>query len=112
MEKLKFGFIISVVFFLIFVELAILYLKDEVSLFAILETSSVALLALVYYFIVSSEVKMALKSVEEVLMRIETRFEDVERRFEKTEMDFDEDVRIMKDEIAKLEGLLKKLVKP
>ena len=51
------------------------------------------------------------QSVEEVLTRIETRSEDVERRFEKVEMDFDEDVRIMKDETAKLEGLLKKLVK-
>ncbi len=47
MEKLKFGFIISGVFFLIFVELAILF-KNEVSLFAILENASVALVALFY----------------------------------------------------------------
>lgn len=103
--------IISVIFLLIFVELAILFLKDEVSLFAILETTSVALIALFYYFIVSSEVKMALRSVEEVLMRVEKKFEDVEKRFEKVEIDFDEDVNILKDEIRKLEKLLKKLVK-
>jgi len=111
MEKSKFGLIISVIFFLIFVELAILYLKDEVSLFAILETTSVALIALFYYFIVSSEVKVALRSVEEVLMRVEKKFEDVEKRFEKVELDFDEDVNILKDEIRKLEKLLKKIVK-
>lgn len=54
---------------------------------------------------------MHAQSVEEALTRIETRFDDVERGFEKVEMDFDEDVRIMKDETAKLEGLLKKLIK-
>ena len=54
---------------------------------------------------------MHAQSAEEVLTRTETRSEDVERRFEKVERDFDEDVRIMKDETAKLEGLLKKLVK-
>jgi len=36
---------------------------------------------------------------------------DVERRFEKVELDFDEDVNILKDEIRKLEKLLKKIVK-
>ena len=102
----------SVIFFIIFVKLAILFLKDEVSLFAILETTSVALIALLYYFIVSSEVKMAsLRSVEEVLMRVEKKFEDVEKRFEKVEVDFDEDVNILKNEIRKLEKLLKKIVK-
>lgn len=47
MKKSKFELIISVVFLLIFVELAILYLKREVSLFKILEISSVALVALI-----------------------------------------------------------------
>jgi hypothetical protein len=47
---------------------------------------------------------MALRSVEEALMRIK-KFEDVEKRFEKVETDFDEDVNILKNEIRKLEKL-------
>ena len=72
MEKLikKLGLIIFVIFFLIFVELVILYLKEEVSLFKILEITSVGLVALLYYFIVSSEVKIALRSVREALMSL------------------------------------------
>jgi hypothetical protein len=103
MKKLmkKFGLIVSVIFFLIFVELAILYLKEQVSLFKILEIASVALVALLYYFIVSSELKMALKLIEEGLMR-------VEKRFEKVEMSFDEDVKILKEEINELKKLLGK----
>jgi len=106
MKKLmkKIGLIVSVIFFLIFVELAILYLKEQVSLFKILEIASVALVALLYYFIVSSELKMALKLIEEGLMR-------VEKRFEKVEMSFDEDVKILKEEINELKKLLGKSAK-
>jgi hypothetical protein len=106
MKKLmkKFGLIVSVIFFLIFVELAILYLKEQVSLFKILEIASVALVALLYYFIVSSELKMALKLIEEGLMR-------VEKRFEKVEMSLDEDVKILKKEINGLKKLLGKSAK-
>jgi hypothetical protein len=106
MKKLmkKFGLIVSVIFFLIFVELAILYLKEQVSLFKILEIASIALVALLYYFIVSSELKMALKLIEEGLMR-------VEKRFEKVEMSLDEDVKILKKEINGLKKLLGKSAK-
>lgn len=105
MKKSKFELIISVVFFLIFVEFAILYLKEEVSLFKILEISSVALVALLYYFIVTSELKMALRSVEKGLMR-------VEKKFEKVEKDFDEDVDILKKQVDELKKLLKSARKP
>jgi hypothetical protein len=106
MKKLmkKIGLIVSVIFFLIFVELAILYLKEQVSLFKILEIASIALVALLYYFIVSSELKMALKLIEEGLMR-------VEKRFEKVEMSLDEDVKILKKEINGLKKLLGKSAK-
>lgn len=109
MDKSKFGLIVSVVFLLIFVELGILYFKDEVSLFKILEIASVALVALLYYFIVSSEVKMALKSVEEELLRIKKEFEGVEKVFERVETAFDEDVKTLKKEVSELKKLLKKL---
>lgn len=49
----------------------------------------VALVALLYYFVVSSELKMALRLIAEGLMR-------VEKRFEKVEMSFDEDIKILK----------------
>lgn len=76
-----------------------MYLKEQVSLFKILEIASVALVALLYYFIVSSELKMALRLIEEGLMR-------VEKRFEKVEMSFDEDIKILKKEINELKKLL------
>lgn len=107
----KFRLIVSVVFFIVFVEFAILYLKEEVSLFKMLEITSVALVALLYYFIVRSELKMALRSVEEELMRIEKKFENVEKRFEKVEISFDEDVNILKKEVSELKKLLRKLAK-
>lgn len=107
MDKSKFGLIITVIFLLVFVELAILYLREEVSLFSILEVSSVALVALFYYFIITTEVKIGLKSVEEGLIRVEERFENVEKRFEKVEMSFHEDIETLKKEVKELRKLFK-----
>jgi uncharacterized protein YoxC len=106
MKKSKLKWILSIVFFLIFVELAILYLREEFSLIKMLEVTSVALVVLLYYFIVRSEVKLALKSVEEGLMRVEKKFEGVEKRFEKVEKRLEEDINVLKKKINELSKLL------
>lgn len=67
-----------------------------------------ALVVLLYYFIVSSELKMALRFVEETLMRVEEKFEDVEKKFERVKQSFDEDIHVLKREVGELKELLKK----
>jgi len=95
MKRLKkFGYVISIFFLLIFVEFAIMQLREEVSLITLLEIASVALIILLYYFIVRIEVRVASKIIEERLMKVEKRFEVVEKRFDK-------DVRELKELLKK-----------
>jgi len=95
MERLKkFGYIISAFFLLIFIQFAIMQLREELSLVMLLEIASFALFILLYYFIVRIEVRVASKIIEERLMRVEKRFENVERRFE-------EDIRELKELLKK-----------
>lgn len=104
----KFGIIVSVFFLLIFLEVVIMELKKEVSLIRMLEIGSVALVIILYYSIVRTEVRIASKVMREALMRVEKKFEDVEKRFERVEKSFDEDVRTLKKEVYELKHLLKK----
>lgn len=90
----KFGYVISAFFLLIFIQFAIMQLRQELSLIMLLEIGSVALIILLYYFIVRIEVRVASKIIEERLMRVEERFENVEKRFE-------EDIRELKELLKK-----------
>lgn len=104
MELKKFTVIISVFFLLVFFEIAIMKLKEEVSLIRILEIGSFGLFILLYYFIVRAEVRFASNIIEERLKRIEKEFEKIEERLR-------EEVQVLKSEVSELKTLLKKDVR-
>ena len=90
----KFKIIIPIFFLLIFLELVIMLLSEEISLIKIVEIGSVGLIIILYYYIIRKEVRDASKIIEERLMIVEKKFEDIERRFD--------------EDILELKQLLKK----
>lgn len=86
----EFGLIIIVFFLLIFVNFAIMQLKEEISLISFFEISSVALVIILYYFIINREMKIASKIIEKRLMKVEKKFEEIDRKL-------DEDARNLRE---------------
>ena len=86
----RFGLMILIFFLLIFVNTAVMQLKEKVSLITILEISSIAILIILYYSIIKIETRLASKIIEKRLMKVEKRFEKIEKRF-------DEDIRELKE---------------
>jgi len=100
--KLKDISLIIYAFFLLFIiQVALMHLKETISLITILEVGSFLLIIVIYYFIVSREVNNAAKTIENKLMKVEKSFERVEKRF-------NEEVKILKKEVSELKTLLKK----
>lgn len=109
MELSAVKMIVSATFLLIVVELAIIYLTPQVSLSSMLEVFSIVLVALLYYFIVSTELKTAFRHVTEALVRVEEKFEDVkgrfesvEKKFERVNQSFDEDIEVLRGELSEM----------
>lgn len=109
LEPSEIKMIVSVAFLLVVVELAIVYLIPGVSLSSILEVFSILLVALLFYFIVSTELKVAVRRVNEGLIQVEKKFENVEERFENVEkkfervnQSFDEDIEVLKGELGEM----------
>jgi len=99
--KKEFILIIYAFFLLIFINFAIMKIKEELSMITILEVGSVAILILLYYFIVSTEVRLASEILEKRLLKVQKAFESVENRF-------NEEVKILREEVIELKELLKK----
>jgi len=78
----KFKIIIPIFFLLIFLELVIIQLSEEISLIKMIEIGSVGLIIILYYYIIRKEVRDASKIIEERLMVVEKKFENIERRFD------------------------------
>ena len=104
MKSREIGLIIYTFFLLILVQVALMYFKEEISIITILEAASFGLVIVIYYFIVSAEVKIAAKTIEDRLMKVEKSFERVEKRF-------NEEVKILKKEVSELKTLLQKTPK-
>lgn len=91
----------AIFFLLIFVEIVILELKEEVSLIALLEISGVGLLILLYYFIIKTETALAAKTLEDRLRKIEKEFERIEERLK-------DEIKLLKSEIMELKSILER----
>jgi len=104
MEKLKkmrvFQIIIPVFLLLIFVEIVILQLKEELSLINLLEISISLLLIIIYYFLIRYEFKTASEDLKEDLKLLIDRFDSVED-------DLKEEIKTLATEIKELKRLLK-----
>jgi len=105
MEKSKkmrvFQIIIPVFLLLIFVEIAVLQLKEELSLINLLEIGISLLLIIIYYFLIRYEFKMASEELEEKLKVLTDRFVGIED-------DLKEEIKILGEEIKELKRLLTK----
>ena len=101
-KKMKiFQIIIPVFLLLIFVEIAVLQLKEELSLINLLEIGISLLLIIIYYFLIRYEFKMASEELEEKLKVLTDRFVGIED-------DLKEEIKILGEEIKELKRLLTK----
>jgi len=96
-----FQIIIPVFLLLIFVEIAILQLKEELSLINLLEISISLLLIIIYYFLIRYEFKMASEDLGKKLKVLTDRFDSIED-------DLKEEIKVLAMEIQKLKEILKK----
>ena len=78
----EFSLIIIVFLLLMFVNFSIMQLKKEVSIITLFEMSSVALIIVLYYFIINREMKIASKTIEKRLMKVEKKFEEIDRKLD------------------------------
>ena len=105
MEKSKkmrvFQIIIPVFLLLIFVEIVVLQLKEELSLINLLEIGISLLLIIIYYFLIRYEFKLASEDLKEELKLLTDRFDSIEN-------DLKEEIKILATEIKELKRLLKK----
>ena len=101
MKLREIGLIIYAFFLLILVQIALMYFKEEISIITILEVASFGLVIIIYYFIVSAEVGIVAKTIEERLMKVEKSFERVEEKF-------NDEVKIFKKEVSELKKLLER----
>lgn len=101
MKFKRFRFMIALFFLLIFVQITILELREEVSLITLLEISGTGLLILLYYFIIKTETALAAKVLENRLERIEKEFEGIEEKLK-------EEIKLLKSEIIELKSVLEK----
>jgi len=104
MKLKEIGLIIYAFFLLIIIQIALMYLKEEISIITILEVGSFALIIFIYYCVVNTEVNIAAKKLEDRLMKIEKCFEVVE-------MKFNEEIKIFNKGISELKTLLKETSK-
>lgn len=96
-----FQIIIPVFLLLIFLEIVLLQLKEELSLINLLETSIGLFLIIIYYFLIRYEFKMASKDLREDLRVLTDRFDSIED-------DLKEEIKTLATEIKELKRLLKK----
>ena len=96
-----FQIIIPVFLLLIFVEIVVLQLKEELSLINLLEIGISLLLIIIYYFLIRFELKMASKDLKEELKVLTDRFDSIKD-------DLKEEIKTLAAEIKELKKLLKK----
>jgi len=82
----KFGkeatLIIIIFSLLIFVNFTIMHLKEQISMISLFEIISVALVVVLYYFIINREMKIASKIIEKRLMNVEKKFEEIDKKLD------------------------------
>jgi len=93
--------IIPVFFLLVFIEIMVLGVKDEISLTNLLEITAALLLIVLYYFLIRMEFKLASKELEENLSKLANRFDVIENNLK-------EEIKILSEEIKELRKILKK----
>ena len=93
--------LIPIFFLIIFVEITILKLKDEISLISLLEALSALLLIVLYYFLIREEFKMASKEIE-------TNLTEVTNKLDSIEDDLKEEIKTLEKEVKELKIILKK----
>jgi len=101
----KFGkeatLIIIIFSLLIFVNFTIMHLKEQISMISLFEIISVALVVVLYYFIINREMKIASKIIEKRLMNVEKKFEEIDKKL-------DEDANNLKKLLIGFRNLRKK----
>jgi len=93
--------IVIIFFLLIFVNFTIMHLKEQISIISLFEIISVALVIVLYYFIINREMKIASRIIEEKLMKVEKKFEDIDKKL-------DEDASNLKELLADYRKLKRK----
>ena len=93
--------IVIIFFLLIFVNFTIMHLKEQISIISLFEIISVALIIVLYYFIINREMKIASRIIEEKLMKVEKKFEDIDKKL-------DEDASNLKELLADYRKLKRK----
>jgi len=93
--------IIPIFFLLVFVEIAILGLKDKISLINLIEITAALFLTILYYFLIRTEFRITSKELEKTLNILINRFDRIED-------DLKEELKTLSEEIKELKKTLKK----